>query len=130
MGEVTPALTSAMSWEEPLRRTVVAFSARTGPFLLTGHVICFSRLGVTSRITFWNANYRPEFGIRLNASPFNPAEVTHIRELFQHWVAEQGHAGQVAWDQPEGQPYCIYALELLSRLTGDSDTPLWSFHWI
>lgn len=103
MGEVTSALTSAMSWEEPLRRTVVAFSAsRTGPFLLTGHVICFSRLGVTSRITFWNANYRPEFGIWLNASPFNPAEVTHIRELFQHWVAEQGHAGWAGSVGPAG----------------------------
>ena len=56
---------------------------------------------------------------------FTPAEVQHMRTLWEAWFQEQGHSEPISWAAAPGQPYSLDALQALATVLGDRDVSLW-----
>ncbi|CAE7493807.1 unnamed protein product [Symbiodinium sp. CCMP2592] len=52
-------------------------------------------------------------------------ELPALRAIWEDWFRAQGFADSVSWEIAPDQPYCLQALELLSKALDDRDVELW-----
>ena len=56
---------------------------------------------------------------------FTMDEIGEPRAIFSSWFQSAFGVASVDWSVPEGQPYCLHALQCLSKCLGDRDRALW-----
>ncbi|CAE7267110.1 unnamed protein product [Symbiodinium sp. CCMP2592] len=52
-------------------------------------------------------------------------ELPALRAIWEAWFRAQGFTDSVSWEVAPDQPYCLQALELLSKALDDRDVELW-----
>ncbi|CAE7674243.1 unnamed protein product, partial [Symbiodinium sp. CCMP2592] len=52
-------------------------------------------------------------------------ELPALRSIWEDWFRAQGFTDSVSWEVAPDQPYCLQALELLSKALDDRDVALW-----
>ncbi|CAE7235661.1 unnamed protein product [Symbiodinium sp. CCMP2592] len=52
-------------------------------------------------------------------------ELPALRSIWEDWFRAQGFTDSVSWEVAPDQPYCLQALELLSKALDDRDVELW-----
>ncbi|CAE7785472.1 unnamed protein product [Symbiodinium sp. CCMP2592] len=52
-------------------------------------------------------------------------ELPALRAIWEDWFRAQGFTDSVSWEVAPDQPYCLQALELLSKALDDRDVELW-----